>query len=277
MPEAVAKNGQFEPLHAAHAIEQVIFVVQFDRPLDDDPFLQALKTAEQFKEELPGEIQMQGVTFMIGASPGMPSNGQAAGKWFRRSAPNGVIENDLRVERVALTFVTTLYTRWDTVWAQARKYFSVLLPIYATKAKIASISLNYIDKFSWRGDMTDCRPNLLLRPDSKYLCPHVFQADDFWHSHTGAFVRVDQNTKRLVNINVDYLDEPRADGPRRIVSVTTIITDLLNQVGYEPIDVASDHCVDFLDAHMRMLHISEKDILGNIVNDEMCKRIALVD
>lgn len=275
MQDVLNKNGQFEPIYAAHAIEQVVFALQFDQPLEDAIFLEARKAAEQFKSELPGQIETQGLTLML-SSAAATQPVQNAGFLFRRVAPDGAVESELRIDHSSVIFKTTLYSRWDAVWSQARKYFKTLVPIYAAQARMSGISIHYVDKFAWSGDLTACRPSLLLRAKSKYLCPHVFEAEDLWHSHTGVFIRVDGSTKRLLNVNVDYLDENRSGEVRRVVVISTVLTDLLNQPGYEPYVAEGNDIIGFVDARMQGLHVFGKQVFGDVINDTMSKRIALI-
>ncbi len=279
MPDNQNQNGRFEPVHEAHAIEQVIFVLQIDRPLDNVNFAEVCKIADQFKSELPGYAEIQGLALLIGArGPSGPlPTGPMVGRVFSRTGLDGTVEYELRVERDSVTFRTSLYTRWDAIWTQARRYFDTLVPKYVAHANISGISLNFVDKFLWVGPASECRPNLLLRPESNYLCPHVYSAQDLWHSHTGAFLHVSNETKRLLNINVDYLDENRPNGIQRVVAITTVLTDLMNQPGYTPSQDAAIDAIKFLDTHMTQLHNFGKQVFGNIINDAMCKRIALVD
>ncbi|WP_411728396.1 TIGR04255 family protein [Methyloglobulus sp.] len=276
MQDVLNQDGHFEPIHAAHAIERVILVVQFDRDIGDDSFTTARKTFEQFKNELPGQVEISGFPITVGHPVKMPPTG-VTGVFFRRIEPDGTIENEFRVERSSLTFITTRYTRWDDIWKQSSQYFNALIPIYSKQSKITGVGLNFVDKFKWSGDLTKCNPNLLLRAKSNYICPHVFEAKDFWHSHTGAFIRVDEYTKRLVNINVDYVDENRPDGTQRIIAVTTVINNQLNQPEYKPYEVEENSVLDFVNKHMQELHQVGKEVFGNIINDNMCKRIALVE
>lgn len=283
MPEDLNQKGRFEPIHEAHAIEQVLFVLQFERPIDDVNFAEALKIAEQFQNELPGRAEIQGFELAIGAPVivgpvplGSVPLGPSIGSVFRRIGPDGTVQNELRLQRTSMTFRTSLYTRWDAVWTQTRKYFSDILIKYAAQTRMSGISLNYVDKFAWVGRMAECQPNLLLRQGSNYLCPHVYATQDLWHSHTGAFLRVGK-IKRLLNINVDYLDEHPSTGLRRVVTITTVMSDLINQPGYAATEITPNNVVEFVDAHMRQLHDFGKEVFGQIINDEMCKRIALKD
>jgi uncharacterized protein (TIGR04255 family) len=275
MPDNQNQNGRFEPLHEAHAIEQVIFVVQIDRPLDDTNIAAIYKVAEQFQPELPGRVEIQGFALTIGSRG--PSGPISAGRVFSRTRPDGTTESELRVERDSVTFRTSLYTRWNEIWGQARKYFDAIVPMYVGQANISGISLNYVDKFLWVGVPAECRPNILLRPESIYLCPYVYNVQDLWHSHTGAFMRVSNETKRLLNVNVDCLDENRPNGIQRVVAITTVLSDLINQPGYAPSQVAANAATEFLDTRMRQLHDFGKEVFGKIINDDMCRRIALVN
>lgn len=282
MPDNHNQNGRFEPIHEAHAIEQVFFVLQFASSLDDDGFSEACNAAEKFRLELPGCAEIQGLALTLGTprpvvlSPA--SLAPVVGKTFRRIGPDGVIESELRVERAAVTFRTTQYTRWDAVWERAKKYFGAIVPIYSSHARISGIGLTYVDKFVWAGAATgECHPSLLLRPRSRYLCPYVYEAKDLWHNHTGAFLRIDEWTKRLMNINVDHLEEHRSDEPRRAVAITTVLTDLWNQPGYTSLEEPLNNIDEFIGTRMKQLHDFDKVLLGDIINDEMSKRIALID
>jgi len=279
MSDVLNQSEQFEPIHAAHAIEQVVFVLQFDDALNDASFLEVREAARQFKtpEDLPGQAEIQGFSIAIGSPMATPPSSLGVGIVLHRIGPDGSVENELRVERTSISFRTSLYSRWDAVWSRATKYFQALVPIYARQARLIGISLNFVDKFAWAGGLNECRPGLLLQAKSKYLCGHIFEAKDLWHSHTGAFIEIDKNTKRLLNINVDYLDENRPEGLRRIVAITTVMTDLLDQPGYEPYAMEDKDIIGFVDAHMEGLHVFGKEVLGNIINDEMSRRIALIE
>jgi uncharacterized protein (TIGR04255 family) len=276
MADSMKGHCQFEPVHDAHAIEQVVFVLQIDRPLDDKSFAAVSDAAAAFMSDLPGRNVIQAVGLMIGAvgigTPAPPMMGTV----FSRTNPAGIVESELRVERATVSFRTTLYTRWDAVWAQARKYFDVLIPKYVTSARIAGISLNFVDRFVWIGLPAECRPASLLRPSSKYVSPNVYEAPDLWHSHTGAFLRVDNQTKRLLNVNIDYVDGIPPENKRTVV-ITTVLNDMFNQPDFQATEVTAESVASLFDAHMQQLHSFGKSVFGNIINDEMKKRIALVD
>jgi hypothetical protein len=106
------------------------------------------------------------------------------------------------------------------------------------------------------------------------LCPHIYTAQDLWHSHTGAYSRKDEKIKRLINIDVDFLEEAHISGLRRVVVVTTILTDMLNQPGYEAQDTHSKPA-EIIGNRMLDLHNFGKIAFGQVINDEMSTYIAL--
>ena len=270
------QKGRFEPSHDAHAIEQVAIVVQFCRQLDDEQLTAAVAAAGQFKDELPGAAELPAVAIALGAIPVMPRlPNPLGGRIMNRMRPDGVVESELRMERTAIVFRTTTYTRWADFWGQTRRYFEALLPIYAPAGEIGAVGLNYVDKFYWDGLAADIRPALLLRQGSRYVSPYIYEAGDLWHSHVGAFVREDQYVKRLVNINLDCSDESRPTS-RRVIAITTVLTDMLNQPGYRSITLAGS-TVEFFSEKAEQLHADSKRAFAEVIDEQMCRRIALTE
>ena len=277
------KQHGFEPLHDAHAIEQVVFAIQFQTELEDPVFKEMCNELDTVADDLPKRVDFPGpnlvgpgqsLTLTFGIAPSaIPS--PPFGRIYQNIQPDGTVGNEFRVDRIQIVFRTTRYTRWAETWSRARKYFDVVLPKYVAKSRIAGISLNYVDKFIWNGAPADCRPSLLLGANSKYLCPLVYESPDLWHSHTGAFIRVDKHTKRLLNVNVDYLDEQRGGTSRRTIAIGTVLSDLVNQPEFAPLDINETSAVSFFDSRMQQLHDYGKTIFANIINDSMSKRIAL--
>jgi uncharacterized protein (TIGR04255 family) len=275
----------FEPLHDAHAIEQVAMALQFAGQVDDAAFSEILIVADAFKEELPRPTDFAGIQIMfpgqqVALQPPMSfnfANAQSVpmGRSFAKFRANGSLESELRLDRSTVTYRTSAYTTWREVWRTAKAYFDKVIPTYAKAAQPASISLNYLDKFRWKGSPQNVRVGELLRVGSPYVTPHVFGLDDMWHSHTGAFLRIDEATKRLVNINVDCIDDLASGTPQRTIAIATVLTDMLNQPSYVATVVDKTDLVAFFDAHLKLLHDVSKQIFGQTIGDDMCKRIAL--
>lgn len=285
MPHQPNKSGNFEPIHDAHAIEQVVLVLQTVNPLDDVALQEVREAADEFKGDMPGRAEIQRLVVPFGGpvavGPIPPSSTAGDSLRLQRVKADGAVESELLVGRTFVTFRTSLYTRWSAVWARASRYLSAIAPIYIARSPIAQVGLTFVDKFSWSGPPNECKSNLLLRPDSQYVCPHVYDAEDLWHSHMGMFLRVDDVTKRLINVNVDCVDENSPDDPRRVrrvVAITTVLTDLMNQPGYRSLVLSQPRdAIEFVQTRIEQLHMMDKKIVNNVIKDEMSKRIALLD
>lgn len=281
------QSNRFEPVHEAHAIEQAAVTLQFSRPVDAANFKNAVAAFRQRfaagdGAALPGDLQFQQATFgfqLGNLGPGLPSQAVAGmGHIFNRTSPSGVIEKELRLDASSIIFRTTVYTRWADLAAEVKGFLDVLLPFYGDPLPIASLGYTVVDKFLWNGPSGQCDPQLLLRPQSKYVCPHIFNVQDMWHSHTGVFLKESASTKRLLNLNVDCLDEVLPTGDTRtVISIATVVTDSFNQPGYQPsaalpqVDVAA-----FVSEKMNSLHSFSKSVFSQTINDATCCRVALV-
>lgn len=268
----------FEPLHDAHSIEQVVVVVQFDRMVDDVTFQSIRNFCNKYDNFFPSRTEIQQI-FSIAFNQGTPipnAQNSSTGLSFKIFSADGSIQTELRIERTGITYRTTSYTRWSLIWPQVKEYFDDLIPLFASQARVSNVSLNYVDKFIWRGDFENFTPSLLLNTESQYICGHIFNAPDFWHCHTGAFSKSDEQTKRLMNVNVDYLDEINNRGEtRKVISITTIITDYFDQPGYGAPNYTEATINDFINTHLHSMHKSDKDILSDILVEKIARRIAL--
>ena len=267
----------FEPLHDAHSIEQVVFVVQFDRMIDDATFQSIRDFSNKYDTIFPSRTEVQQMSFVFGQGGSIPSApNSSTGFVFKTFAADGSIQTEFKIERSGITYRTTVYTRWNLIWSQVKEYFDELIPMFIEQAKIVNLSLSYVDKFLWSGDFGNFNPSLLLNTESQYLCRHIFNAPDFWHIHTGAFIRSDEQTKRLMNVNVDYVDEINNRGEvRKVISILTVITDNLDQPGYTPSNYTDDTVNDFINMHLESMHKYGKVILSDLIIEKIAQRIAL--
>jgi uncharacterized protein (TIGR04255 family) len=271
--------SKFEPLFDAHAIEQLVLAVQFANPLPSDQLQLAMKATDAFHADLPVSNPIHTVSFgfAIGQAVAVPSptltpNGQHL---TTKTASNGQADEELRVETQQITFASRSYTRWADVGGRASKYFSALIPHYSKCGPVRGISLAYVDKFFWDGAEEAADPRLLLREGSRWLAPHILDTPNLWHSHTGLFVRFDDQTRRLININADCVDQLIRGESKRVVSITTNLTDSFGQAGYAVSSVPATELATFVCSRLDLLHGESKSLLTGVITDAMCRRIGL--
>lgn len=273
-------SGKFEPIHDAHAIEQVIIAINFQNPITEESMKEVRRAMDIFKndDDLPGYSELQRLlSFGPGIINNLHSQGTTNGFVMYRAAPNGAVIDELTIAPESISFRTTAYTRWNDVWGKFSRFLKAIVEIYFSKSAAMQISLNTIDKFKWVGEVTTSNPSLLLRANSRYVCPHIYDQKDLWHSHTGVFLRIDDFTKRLLNINIDCLDDLAAGNASRVIAISTALTDFLNQPGYKPHSTPLNEAFNSLYTRITALHNMSKKCFADVISDEMCARIALVN
>src|SRR5688500_18508612 len=115
MPEEASQDGRFEPLHDAHAIEQMALALHFEGSIDE-PVMRVLRQAtDGFKTDLPGVSDLQTVTLAFGSFPAgvSPQPRTIAGRSFKRSRPDGTVET---VREAAQTERSRLSCGLNRVW-----------------------------------------------------------------------------------------------------------------------------------------------------------------
>ena len=115
----------------------------------------------------------------------------------------------------------------------------------------------------------------MIRRPSPYVAPHVLTTKDLWHSYTGIFIRADKETKRLLNVNIDCVDDSPKGELRRVISIGTSLTDMFNQPSYDRKDMTDADAITVFREHLAILHSKSKQVFGQVITDEMCQRIAL--
>ncbi len=277
-------KAQFEPLHDAHAIEQLIAVVQFEQPLSEDVMRAGLGAMGQFQDTLKGSHDIRGMGFQVG--PGgifpMASTPNAFPDGSIRFATDeaGVVLRELRLDRQALVFRTQAYTRWDAVWAEASNYFAKILPVLGGSV-ISAFGLHYIDKFVWHGDPKLCRPGVLFKEDSPYLTKRSLQSEDLWHCHSGQLRSASNVLKRLEVVDIDCSDEPVgtvAGQPtmRRAIRISTAITDRFNEAGYEFGRVECSEAIAVVNESFQLLHVELKRVFQDILSEKYANRVGMI-
>lgn len=260
----------FEPLHSAHAIEQVLLGVQFQKPLDDAGLREA-RTAAGNPPDLPGRAELRGFALQAAGAPRAMSTGFS----LTRMRADGTEEAEFQVQRHLISFRTMLYTRWSDISAQTYSLFSAVLPVYLRRGPIAAIALNYVDKFVSSSLPPDCDVRPILQRNSPYLAPRVFETANLWHTHSGAFSKPDAYTRRLVAVNVDYVTEKLEERERTALVINSTLTDAFNQNGYDPLQLTPEDGMSFAKQTFESLHQEEKEVLRSIISGDLARRIAL--
>jgi uncharacterized protein (TIGR04255 family) len=265
------------PVAGDHAIQNVAFVIEWpaESPLSSAN-LQAVKALHgALKDVFPVVQEHQTVTFNIDtANPNQPPvssiDGIGAVHLMRPNPALGsaAIARSIQVSKSNAVIVIGDYTRWDAVWSEVSCWIEKLLPIILDGRPITAVNLQYNDRLTWRGDPATFDPTKILRNQSRFVPPNVFEVRDLWHSHHG-YIETRQNPvpHRLIdNINVSLV----MDNLQLALQVFTSHQGTLDTPVWN-FDVAND-CVSKL---MNDLHDRNKSVLRELFTEEVCARINL--
>ncbi len=264
-------NVTFEPLFPAHAIERCTIVIAFDAAV---PFKLFDKIALEGEANL-AKAGLNKLAVASGFQIDMPS-GQVrrieGGGPKTLSTADGSLQ--LLLTSNAIQWTSTAYFRWAPYLDQFYSSVAPLLQSFAEAVSIASVKLEYLDRFFWSGTWDDFAPEELLKLDSGFVVAAALKHARQWHSHAGWFEREKGPMRRLVNVNIDALDAvlPNSTSTRPCVGILTLTQDQPSQGSSNQI-FSGDGVM--LKAALTNQHEALKSLIRDIIVERMAKRIGL--
>jgi len=260
-------NNQFNPIHNAHAIVEVIVFFGFPQgelgPHIVDRFLE-LKT--ELSEDFPSNNLFQ--MFEVKISEDYPSLHPKVGFELRRLKIDDSIEWLIRITPDSISIHCLDYSRWNHVYPMVEKYSeSIFEKLKGVGVSPSSIGLKYVDQFVFRGEPKDYDIANLFKRDSSVLHTRSFSSGCQWHSHSGWFEKIEGLGEVLSQINIDsVIQEPQ----RYIISIDHTGT-YHNQIEGENLLCDSTFRALFADR----IHELNKSLLSDLLTDKMQRRINL--
>lgn len=276
----VQKMTTVVPIAGPHAIKTVSFGLEWQEPLQEDLLILLRALHVKVRSQLPRLTQHEEIGLRIIVSPAppvqeAPPRPQLAGVTFDALQPNGDPAWSLVIQRNFLAVNCHLYTRWKDIWATARGLLLPFVPVLARECGIAVIGLQYVDQFRAVGPAEQFRAGQVLREGSRFLPPGVFELDDLWHSHHGFFQNLAEPSahRRLNTIDVDVVGADH----ERLIQITTAHRALLDQPATDGAALLDHDDGGELHHHMVDLHLANKRLLRQLLNDTLCEQINLRD
>ena len=274
---------RFEPVNESHSIVSASLVLKFSPPLPDEawPEMREAMLRLREKHDLPRPLPVFGLSlsfdgkqFQADLNSPPPTANMSSGLAIYNFTDDDDIVEQISMTRDALNFRTFRYIRWNPFIERAMALLNELLPLMTSKSEYASTQLEYVDRFECRcGD--DVLPaKEILRDNSPYIPPLSQSADDLWHSYCGRFERLDERTRRLINVRLDYNEDGAEASKTRVLNIVTMLMDTINQDGFEPTDRRSIN-MEFIQKAANSQHVTLKDILRSIISQEAVERIGL--
>ncbi|MCY4151393.1 MAG: hypothetical protein OXE94_04050 [Aestuariivita sp.] len=210
----------------------------------------------------------------------LESDDKVIGISYEKIKVDGSVGLGLKFEEDRILFVVGEYTNWQKIWPKVSKHLSLVLELVSERNPIVAYAVEYNDIFRAEGDYAEFDASFLLQPDSKYIPPHIFERDQNFHFHTGYFdVRSEPVEHQvLTRVNSDLRDGLEKDVRELSIVLFHQISSYLDPhtVGpWKPMPplpekIARRGLGNFVD-----LHDLDKDILRNILSDDMSAQIGL--
>jgi uncharacterized protein (TIGR04255 family) len=270
--------------HTTNAIEAMVISAQFTQEVSQTLINRMIREVERLTTSL-GMIDRQNLTgFHVRISNDGPVSQPTTlnGVQFQRRSlvknGDGAVEQALvlqfEISPGGLTFQTWRYESWEKELPQALKLLTAALNIAANSAAIASLRVEYLDRFVFEGDPNDANVSDLLKSDSKWLAPFIFDAGNLWHCHVGRFADIGEKDRKLLLVNVDAQDLTRPDNlaGRRSLMMVTVAEKQFVKPGWE---MEPGEISGALQPVLENLHNSAIELFSGLMNQEFAKKNGL--
>ena len=279
----MAAITEWNPLHSAHAIQQVNVSVIFSQATTDVPWRKIVADGRAVAGALNLRVENPIKTFAVQLGPEPQPHimqPQDAGVEFGRLSQPNVFVEKLRLERGSIRYENWDYTRWSGTRARLEKILDKVLSYYVNAVPILGVAVEYVDRFDAISIASNPHCSQIVDRQSDLIATRAFQDEAPWHSHVGWFEGADDRVRRLVNCDVDVADlatktiggDP--DKPRRVIQIRTSFNDYFNQPNFLPTpddDLSQQNLLDRLDR----MHTELKHVLGGILTKPAAERIQL--
>ena len=265
-PEGSAKN----------ALERVVFIVQFAKDFTVEDFARLDDKTNGWREVLPRRSQGNAVLLQPGSSRVSFDEEKVISLSFEALKRDGSIELGLRFEESRILFIVGNYTHWEEIWPQVSEHLGKAISIIPEENEIVSFASEYADLFRAKGEYEEFEADKILRRGSKYIPDHIFDRKENFHFHTGFFnTHSDPADYRiLTRINADLRDnENEKSRDLSIILFHQVMP--INKPSEEEIKLPKEIVYRGL-KNFSFLHDVDKEVLREIVNDQMANDIGLM-
>jgi uncharacterized protein (TIGR04255 family) len=269
--------ASYVPAVGDHAVQEAVLGIRLFEPATDAAYENALATATTLAStyNLPGRLKLDPISLVMGRqsiSAGYAATEVMPGVLYQRVSPSGDMEEELTVERSAVTYRTRSYKRWADV---VRLIHGILIPVMESlsanaKDNISVLELRCIDQFVSDGDAPPALSDL-VRSGSGFVPSHLLDKTELLHARSGWFENQTESSRTLINVNIDL--STLEDG-RRSASILQMIS-LQGATSGNLFDAdrsLGESILKIFDA----LHRRDKTLLAGILTDKLQSEINLI-
>ena len=270
--------GGFVPFNERHSIvsctaslffePQQVFIPDFQREVR-----KATKSLELpiAAPSFGVNISFDAAKIFLGVNRPADANVPPTGVEFSRSDDDGRLTWRHQAFPNLMVVQTFDYVRWKPFSSDANRFIRSISHMYPLD-QLASVRLEYIDRFACKWDSAPPTAWRVVKSDSRYMNPSIHEGANLWHSHVGErFPISDGGLSRQRDVKIETVDDLLPDGSKsRNITVLTAVQDFVPTHFALGKDILQ-WVVETLDSQ----HDGLKVMLSEIFNEDACHRISL--
>jgi hypothetical protein len=265
----------YQPAAGTHAIDVCTVAIRFAAVASSDAFerIKTLASAIALENDLPATEQVGLPPQLINAM-GLPGSPMPLGVIYRRFAPNGQADVELRCEPSAVILQVRKYEGWSKLSDLLDKTILQLVPEYlSVLPAITGVQIQYDDRFLG-GPAKEASPAAeLFRQDTSWVTIHDRETRQQWHSHFGIFIREHDQGRELINVNVNVNDQLQASETDRVVSLVFLVAEMFDVPGESPLIVSQEDGVTVVRDLLGRARRRQKQLIEQVLSDAYLRAI----
>lgn len=191
----------FKPVNRDHSIVAVGFSVMFAEQLPVQLVEKIKASHVHLARVLPAVDSSPLQSVDVGPNGIAINSLPAVGFFFM--LPNGMPAWEARAQENSLNVICRTYSRWQSVWGQARQILVRLLETAREdNLRVIEVILEYHDLFQHDG-VDQYNLAQLLEARTVELAPKIFESGPTWHLYTGWFRTQGPDAKILEQVKFD--------------------------------------------------------------------------
>ena len=272
--------SQYLPFTEQHSIQEVQVALHFQREFAEEEIVSARAGFEPtIKDALPRRAELRGGSVTVDMSaegaqvrPGRIGSG-LVGFQYSRIKGDGKPSRILELANNVVSVRILEYEGWDTVRKDIIDYTKALLAFLDLEANpVMAASLNFTDRYTFDGDSTEAKAELLFVKENEYITTRSFTAGPLWHCHSGWFEQLGTAGRILnrLNIRSNLIDL----APTVTIEHQATVQFATPRQSFETVFGLSEESggiAGILDS----LHDKNKEILTALIQPEMLAKIGM--
>ena len=268
----------WKPITDKHAIERVRFTIVFQESLTQKIFEELVSSFEKnhlddygfnkYNKAKQLNVKISLSNNVVQNTEQTPENTVHQFQKTIDSDENNVLEH-LNIARSEISFEVLNYNRWAGFYETIQKLTNQITNITAKTVNIHQLTLEYWDKFAFRGDTKNADPRLFLKNLERHIPETVFTNGEMWHLTKGWLQTAGSETEKiLVNLNCTAQDAEhiKTKEIHRLVEIYTLTSFR---------KIYSENTIDTLIEDMQTLHKVSKDAFSDNLVDGAKQMVGL--